>query len=336
MENHQKQFVLSLLAYAVQRDIPAEKLCRLAGFELSDLRNQEDIKFSHKQLSDLWLNAAHLSNDMFFGLHFGESLQLTALGIVGEIVKSSTTVGGAITIAASLTPLLTDFFVMEVTRATKQFTIRLIPDPKKRKEFPFAFQQTLDFFIVFIIHELDGLLLTKIQPKTVKFPDNITNLKEYERILRCRPDRKPNEYSLSFDSKYWDEPILTANYALQKSLLEKVNTKKSEQITNNTFQSRIYNHLLSNAYLGLVSLEEIAANFNISPRTLQRKLKEEGISYQELADDVRKSLALHYLSSGNYYVKEISYMLGYNELSAFSRAFKRWTGTTPGLYPKPN
>lgn len=336
MENHPKQFVISLLAYAVQRDIPAEKLCRLSGFELSDLINQEDIKFSHKQLSNLWLNAAHLSNDTLFGLHFGESLQLTALGIVGEIVKSSGTVGTAITVAASLTPLLTDFFVMVVTQEAKQFTIRFIPDVQKRKKFPFAFQQTLDFFFVLIIHELDGLLLAKIRPKTVKFPNDVTHLKEFERILRCRPEKKPNEYSLSFDIKYWDEPILTANYGLHKSLLEKVNNTKSETVENNTFHAKIYNHLLSNSYLGLVSLEEIAANFNISPRSLQRKLKEEGISYQELADNVRKSLALHYLNSGNYYAKEISYMLGYNELSAFSRAFKRWTGTTPGLYARVN
>ena len=87
---------------------------------------------------------------------------------------------------------------------------------------------------------------------------------------------------------------------------------------------------MKNAYLGTASLEEMASYFNVSPRSLQRKLKEEDVTYQELADEVRKSLALHYISSGSYYVKEVSYMLGYNELSAFSRAFKRWTGKAPG------
>ncbi|WP_349315271.1 AraC family transcriptional regulator [Chitinophaga sp. MM2321] len=56
------------------------------------------------------------------------------------------------------------------------------------------------------------------------------------------------------------------------------------------------------------------------------------MKYQEVADAVRKSLALHYISSGNYPLKDISYMLGYNELSAFTRAFKRWTGNTPVSY----
>ncbi|MGV3557324.1 helix-turn-helix domain-containing protein [Larkinella arboricola] len=99
-------------------------------------------------------------------------------------------------------------------------------------------------------------------------------------------------------------------------------------------KERIRSYLLTNAYLGVPTLEQMAANFNTSPRSLQRKLQDEGVTYQQVADSIRKSLALNYLSSGTYPVKEISYILGYNELSAFSRAFKRWTGTTPGHYQK--
>ena len=69
-------------------------------------------------------------------------------------------------------------------------------------------------------------------------------------------------------------------------------------------------------------------------RAFQRKLQEEGVSFQQLADSVRKSIAMHYLQSGNYPVKEVSYILGYNELSAFTRAFKRWTGKTPVDFQK--
>jgi AraC-like DNA-binding protein len=334
MGNQQKQFVTGLLAYAAQRDLSAEKLCSLSDINLSEVMESEHYSFSAKQLNDLWMNACHLSNDPHFGLHLGESVQLAALGIVGEIVKSSTSVGQAITQAASLTGLITDMFRMDVEHGKNDFTIRLIPVEQKRKEAPVAFEQTLHFFMVFVIHELDGLILTKIQPKTVHFPSSAIDSKELERVLRCRPAKKGEEYAITFDNKYWDLPILTANYELQKSLLEKVATTIGSEAAGQSYQSKIYQHLLKNAYLGIVPLEEIAANFNVSTRSLQRKLKEENVTYQELADQVRKSLAIHYLDSGSYYVKEISYMLGYNELSAFSRAFKRWTGTTPVLYQK--
>ena len=133
---------------------------------------------------------------------------------------------------------------------------------------------------------------------------------------------------MEFEPMLWDVPIITANYRLQRHLLEMGN-KNVQGRGETLMRDRIVNYLMTNAYLGVATLEEIASNFNITSRTLQRKLQEEGVSFQQLADSVRKTLALNYLKSGNYPLKEISYILGYNELSAFTRAFKRWTGFTP-------
>ena len=81
-----------------------------------------------------------------------------------------------------------------------------------------------------------------------------------------------------------------------------------------------------------MSLEAVASNFNMSFRSLQRRLKEEGITFLEIVEKVRKNLAIHYLSSEQLQIKDIAYTLGYNEPSAFLRAFKRWTGETPTSY----
>jgi AraC-like DNA-binding protein len=88
-------------------------------------------------------------------------------------------------------------------------------------------------------------------------------------------------------------------------------------------------YLMENSYTGLHSLEDVASNFNMTARSLQRRLQDESVTFQQITESVRKSLALHYLESGKYQIKEISAMLGYNEISAFSRAFKRWTGKAP-------
>jgi len=109
MEDQLKKLTISLLAYAVQRDLSPETLCRLSNISMAQLQTDKQ-PLSPKQVGDLWLNAIHLSKDGLFGLHFGESLQLSALGIVGEIIKSSETVGSALTIAASLTHLITTAF----------------------------------------------------------------------------------------------------------------------------------------------------------------------------------------------------------------------------------
>ncbi|GAB3248468.1 AraC family transcriptional regulator [Larkinella harenae] len=334
MENPQKQFVLSLLAYAAQKDVDPERLCSLAGIDLPSFRKQPDASLVPRQLSDLWLNAVHLTQDPLLGLHFGESVQLAALGVVGQLIQTCATVGEALTLAAGAMHLITDLFRMEVRQAGPTFTIQYTPTDGDENEPTPVLRQMMEFFLVFTLHEADGLVLKKISPQTVSFPYDLSNPSEYERVLRCKPVRKPGAYSMEFENRYWNEPILTAHYELQTVLLKKVSEQNRTYENAKAMKERIHNFLLTNAYLGMPTLEQMAANFNTSPRSLQRKLQDEGVSYQQVADSIRKSLALHYLSLGRYPVKEISHILGYNELSAFSRAFKRWTGTTPGSYQK--
>ncbi|MEO6868325.1 MAG: hypothetical protein ABI168_01695 [Ginsengibacter sp.] len=75
MEDQLKKLVMSLLAYAVQRDISPDALCRLSNITIDELqKGMEPLR--QQQVDDLWLNVTHLSKDKLFGLHFRESLQL--------------------------------------------------------------------------------------------------------------------------------------------------------------------------------------------------------------------------------------------------------------------
>ncbi|NML35786.1 AraC family transcriptional regulator [Chitinophaga sp. G-6-1-13] len=328
------QIVLAVIAYAVQRDIDAAKLCQLAGINLTALKKTDAPPVTQQQLDALWLHGTQLSGDPLFGLHFAASVQPAALGVVGQIVQTSATVGEALTHAVALARQLTEQCRMEIARNSKNFTVRFMPATGDVNAPTAAFRTLVELFMVITIHEVSGLMLAKIAPLTVRLPYNVPDVAAYEQIFRCRPTKRAGEYALVFDAHYWDEPILTANYELQTMLLKKVAamTQQEPAKTVNNLQTRVYNYLLANSYLGIISLEEMAANFNLSPRSLQRKLKEEGVKYQEIADAVRKSLALYYISSGSYQLKDISYMLGYNELSAFTRAFRRWTGSSPLQY----
>lgn len=334
MNTYQQQLVLQMLAYAAQRDVPVTQLCKLSGIDPQALQGSKPVNFTAKKWEELWGNAMQLSGDDLFGLHFGESMQVAALGIVGQIIQTSRTVGEAITHAASMTHLLTSLFRIDIEQAGRHFTLQFIPLVTEHEQATLTFRQTMDFFLVFVVHELDGLVFEKIIPKAVRLPRLQGPVEEYERVLRCRPVKRAGAYELVFEQRYWNLPILTANFSLQKVLLTQVQEMMQEVVDPQTWQGRIYQYMLSNAYLGVVSLETIAANFNLTPRSLQRRLKEEGLTYQELADSVKKAMALHYLQTSDSPVKEIAAILGYNELSAFARAFKKWTGNTPGSYRK--
>ncbi|GAB2597057.1 AraC family transcriptional regulator [Spirosoma areae] len=334
MQDYQKRLSLNLLAYAVQKNLSVEQICRQSGVDMNALTQEATATLTTQQMGALWLNASELSHDPLFGLHFGESSQVSALGVVGELVRLSRTVGEALTQAATFTQLVTDLFKMDVTRSGQSFTIRFIPDGHHQNQSSFVFRQIMDFFMAFTIHEVDGLILQKMRPTAVWLPIDEANQVEYERVFRCESIQNIADYKLEFAGQYWDEPILTADYELQGAWLRKVAAFNDAVGHPKAYSDRIINFLLANAYLGVPTLDAVAANLNVSSRSLQRKLQEEGITYQQLADSMRKSLALHYLDAGQHPIKEVSYILGYNELSAFHRAFRRWTGTTPVAYQK--
>lgn len=335
METPATSFIIGLLAYATQRDIKAEQLCKLAHIDPGWLTAVNKRPLSEKQVYDLWLNVLRISNDSQFGLHLGESLQLSALGIVGEIIKSSKTVGEAITNAAALVEHVTDWFNMTVSRKTNSFTVHINPLRADWKSYVPALQM-LDVLMVFVIHELDGLLLRKIAPLSVSYMPEITNINEYDRVFRCGPVAKSRKNAISFDTSFWNEPIITSNYELQNFLKEKMASALKKGKNKVRLADKIDHYLISNSYLGVLSLEETAANFHMSTRTLQRRLKEENANFHQLADRVRQHLAVQALKQTQCTVKEIAFMMGYNELSAFSRAFKRWTGSSPETYRSNN
>jgi AraC-like DNA-binding protein len=90
--------------------------------------------------------------------------------------------------------------------------------------------------------------------------------------------------------------------------------------------------LLEHLPSGHVSEEEIAQGLHLSLRTLQRKLRDEGTSYKELLDETRRELATEYIKNPHVSISEITYLLGFSEPSNFSRAFKRWTGSSPSAF----
>ncbi len=332
MEDFQKHFILSVLGYGVQRGLSPQRLCELSGINYKALQHSTQAAISAEQINGLWKNAVHLSQDPLFGLHFGESMQLAALGIIGQIVQTSDTAGTALSNAGALLHLITDMFSMKISLTKSHLEIHLLYQENKAALYPHTFRQMADYLMVFLMHELDGLLLQRIDPVSVRFAYPLPDTHEYSRIFRCPVKQKAGSFTLLLPRSFAEQPILSANYELQQHLLQKVNLFIKSTGEDGFLHTRIYNYLLTNSYLYTLSQEAVAANFNISPRSLQRKLKEEGVTYLHIVEEVRKTLALHYLSHDYYQVKDIAFILGYNEQSAFVRAFKRWTGMPPTLY----
>jgi AraC-like DNA-binding protein len=334
MSDYKRNLAVSLISYAAQQDIPATRLCLRSGVDLEALRSGEPVAISTRQLNDLFESAVALSGDSLFGLHFGERLQLAALGIVGAVIRNSRTIGEALENCAAYTPLLTDLFDLTIQPGSGRFIVRLLPFTEKLQAYPVLKKQILLLSMAFVLHEMDGLLLIKMKPASVQLPFEEQDLKEYQRVFRTGDIIQSADYIIEFEYASLKEPILTANYELQQVLVQRLAVVNRQYPDVHSVKRRLAQLMRGNSYLGIPELREMAANLHMSVRTLQRRLREEGVSYQQVAESVRKDIAIDFLNAGGQPIKQISFMLGYNDPGAFTRAFKKWTGQTPQEYIK--
>jgi AraC-like DNA-binding protein len=99
--------------------------------------------------------------------------------------------------------------------------------------------------------------------------------------------------------------------------------------SSKTTRGKVESLIMPILHKGDVSMDLVADKLGLSRQTLFRKLKAEGTSFEKLLDELRHQLAVHYLKGKKVSVNETAYLVGFSEPAAFSRAFKRWTGSSP-------
>ena len=122
---------------------------------------------------------------------------------------------------------------------------------------------------------------------------------------------------ISHNEEMWDG----IETGLKKKLLSRTDVKEMSQ--------RVHSALLDALPSGQNTVDDICRRLHVSKRTLQRKLKDEGTTFQQILDETRSSLSHHYLKKPELSVVEISYLLGFQDPGSFYRAFHNWTGQTP-------
>jgi AraC-like DNA-binding protein len=137
---------------------------------------------------------------------------------------------------------------------------------------------------------------------------------------------------IEFDAAFLDLPVVQSERSAKDFLRIAPENILLRYKNAQSLAARIRRRLRHELPHKLPELEILAREFHAAPATLRRRLKAEGQSYQSIKDDLRRDLAITYLSSTSKSVREIAQALGFLEPSAFHRAFRRWAHTSPGAY----
>mgnify|MGYP000902967383 FL=1 len=181
------------------------------------------------------------------------------------------------------------------------------------------------------------LLLDLIRTGTGKeiVPVHVGTPYSYEeasvRIFGCQVEvMEGNE--LVFKKADLEKPFLTANNVMLDYLEPQLKERLAEAMTSESFTGIVQQKLYQAIPSGCFTIEDIAASLGISSRTLQRNLTAEGTKFNQELQNVQKILAFSYLKNPEMTTEDVAYLLGYSEVSSFSRAFKKWTGKTISEY----
>ncbi|WOX04426.1 AraC family transcriptional regulator [Microbulbifer pacificus] len=155
---------------------------------------------------------------------------------------------------------------------------------------------------------------------------------EYNDMFPCRHYFHQRETCLVFSTRYLSMPLVRDAQQLSEFLARAPECLLAQYKSDNSFTGRIRRMLQSHNSIENLSLDDVAERLFTSPQTLRRRLKDEGNSWQDIKDSVRRDMAMYQLKQQETAVAEIAERLGFSEPSAFNRAFKKWTGLAPGAY----
>jgi AraC-like DNA-binding protein len=168
----------------------------------------------------------------------------------------------------------------------------------------------------------------RVQPLRVVAPEPPSDRESYRDYLGVAIEGRPAQ-SVTFSAGDATRPFLMANDAMWEVFEPSLRKRLSEIADDDTHADRVKAALLELLPIGEATRDAVASRLAVSTRTLQRRLNEEGTSFQAVLNSTRESLARHYLTDTGLSAGEIAFLLGYEEPSSFFRAFHSWTGRTP-------
>ncbi len=322
------------IEFAASKGASAEALCERSGLDLRELDDQ-DNRVPLTKYRALLRAAKDLCDDPAFALHFGEAVDLSAMSVVGLIGRASQTMleaflqlnrYGGLVVEVDLGP--TARFQIEPGDGGL-WMVDTRRDPNAFFELTESTMARVSCGCMRMVREA-GWTGPPPSLKAAHFTHPDPGYRsEYERIFRAPVVFEAERNAIMFDAEWTGFTLaLQPRYAfgiLSKHADTLLDTLKRSKST----RGRVESLLLPVLHTGDVSKDTIAERLGLSSHTLLRRLKTEGTTFEAVLDELRHKMALHYLEGRKVSVNETAYLVGFSEPSAFSRAFKRWTGSSP-------
>ena len=297
----------------------------------TEIFSNPDYRINTNLIRRFWGEVTPIIEDDYIGLYLGSTISITELGLPGMFFLYSPTISVALEKTIKYRVLISDFLAMHIIPQPLN-RVRLVVEVKdNHPQIQHVILTQLTLFnltvkrIVGINHKPELILLTIPNPQDIK---------RFEEVFDCPIHFNQSINAIEFKAESLNHPIIYRDSKLLENIEGLIKRNLQQLSQEDCLSQQIYKFLKEEIYSSnqVPSLSETAQQFNVSGRTLQRKLKQESSNYADILQHLRQEEALKLLKDRKLNINEIAWFLGYAESSSFVMQFKKWTGKSPSAF----
>ena len=305
-------------------------IARKAGVDLAAMPAPGE-RIAVDQIDAMLRVAIPLVGDPAFGLQAARCWHPSELGVLGYAWLSSSTLRTGLQRTVRYSRLIGERAFTEIEDTRQGFKVRVWAERGNPALVPLA-AVFVDIALAVLFDMCRMNAGAALRPVAVTLRRRKPQVADaYGRFFGCPVRFGAEESAFVLSARDADRPLSSANRQLAATF-DKMLTEELARLDKSDVVSRCRAAVLEHLSSGEATAEETAKQLHMSPRTLQRKLAEANTTYLKLVDDARKDLALRYIEDPRRSVTDITFSLGFSQPSAFTRAFRRWTGRSPSDY----
>jgi len=312
-------------AYGKARGLPMTPLLERSGLTRRQIEDSSQRLAVADQIA--FLDAvADAAGDDLLGLHIAKHCELRASGLFYYVLASSATMLEVCERGARFSAMVNEGAVQRFVDG-QQFGIEVHYAGVSR----YQDRQQVEFWFAVLMRLVRELTGGDVVAQRVRLRHSRTRgAREMSSYFGCVVEYGASVDEILFARKFASLPVVNADPFLNRllvSLCEEAVAKRSS--SPGSIRTQVENSIAALLPHGDARVNKVAKELGMSPRTLARHLTREGATFSGVLNDVRRHLANRYLEDESLSISQIAWLLGYQDIGAFSHAFKRWTGTTP-------
>lgn len=311
----------------IARQVDVIPILDTLSIEVDRLSDRNGL-IEQDSVSELWDAAVEATGDDNLGFDVGKNILTLLNPVIAYSLMSCANLKKSCDRLLRYQDIVAEGLQFEMRETESEYQLVFDILPGNQAPSSQAIKSAIAAFFAFV----RWVTQTPVSPRlaTLKEPEP-RDLTEYQTLFTCPINFSALENCLSFTKSDLLNPLPTADTHLSdlhEQQLQSYREKQYQPIFSDEVKRSFKDQLPS----GEPNQEVIANRLNVSVSTLKRRLKEEGLTYNALLDSTRHQLALKYLEQRQLSITEITYLLGFSQGSAFTRAFKRWQGVSPSAY----